>query len=239
MTRVPYTLKADRRPRLGLIVLQADETIEDEFRQIFDPTQVRLHVSRVASGAELTPETIHAMETALPKAVGLFPRGTRFDAVGYACTSGASLIGPKRVAALVRSACDAAAVTDPLTAAFAALHAHAARRIGIVSPYTPQIAQGVCAEFEAAGFEVAASLSFGEEVEANVAQISPASIDAAARRLIDESPLDAVFLSCTNLRTITVCANVAQDTGVPVHSSNGCLAWHMANLAGLEPKPAT
>lgn len=233
MTSAPYELEVDPRPCLGLIVLQADQTIEDEFRRIFDPDQARLHISRVSSGAELTSETIRAMEKALPAAAALFPAGVQFDAVGYACTSGANLIGSKRVAALLRSACDVGAVTDPLIAAFASLRLREVRRIGIVSPYTSQIAQGLCDAFETAGFEVAASLSFGEEIEANVAQIAPHSVEAAARQLIEHVTPDAVFLSCTNLRALDVCARVTKATGVPVLSSNSCLAWHMAELAGI------
>ena len=34
MQAAPYTTEEDVRKRLGLIVLQADETIEDEFRHL-------------------------------------------------------------------------------------------------------------------------------------------------------------------------------------------------------------
>ena len=97
MTYAPYELDVDHRPRLGLIVLQADETIEDEFRHYFDPAHVRMNISRVPSGADLTRDTIKAMESALPAAASLFPEGAQLDVVGYACTSGRSVIGPDRV----------------------------------------------------------------------------------------------------------------------------------------------
>ncbi len=230
MTTAPYELGTDERPRLGLIVLQADETIEDDFRKTFDPDQVRLHISRVPSGAELTPGTIRAMEADLPAAAGLFPQGAIFDVVAYACTSGTSLIGPGRVEDLVRQGCEAKAVTNPLSATFAALLDLRAARIGIVSPYSPDIADTLRSDFEAAGFDVAATVSFGEHVEANVARIDQRSIMAAAQSLADNTALDAIFLSCTNLRTHGAVSNTATGIGIPVLSSNRSLAWHMSVL---------
>lgn len=234
MTVSAYTLDPETRKTLGLVVLQADETIEDDFRRLFDPAHVRLHVSRVPSGAHLTAEAIREMEAALPMAAGLFPEGTRFDAVGFACTSGASLIGPERVAALVGAACQTNAVTNPLTAAVSALQAEGAQRIGLVSPYTEAISEALRADFERAGFIVSAVTSFCEEIEANVARIAPGSIVAAAERMANSHALDAMFLSCTNLRTLDVIAELRTKLDVPVLSSNSVLAWHMATLAGAD-----
>ena len=171
------------------------------------------------------------MAEALPQAAGLLPPAARFGAVGYACTSGTTLIGAARVAELVRGATDAEAVTDPLTAAFAALHALGARSVAIVSPYIESVAEPIRRAFETAGFAVPAALSFGEEVEARVARIDPESIRAAARRASD-SGADAVFLSCTNLRTLDVIDDLEAELDRPVLSSNQVLAWHMARLGG-------
>ena len=230
MTRVPYALETDARPVIGLVVLQADETIEDEFRHLLDPSEIRLHITRIPSGTELTPDTIAAMETALPAATGLFPETLAFDAVGYACTSGTSLIGADRIAALVRMGCTTRAVTDPLTATFTALHARKAARVGIVSPYTDEIAQKLRSDFEDAGLAVPVWVSFGEDTEANVARITTRSIIDAARSLTHGTALDAVFLSCTNLRTLKAIDQLQQDMDIPVLSSNLSLARHLVDL---------
>lgn len=234
MARFPYEIEEDERPRLGLIVLQADETIEDEFRQLFDPARVRLHISRVRSGADLTSDTIMAMDTDLPAAALLFPRGVIFDAVGYACTSGTSLIGATRVEELVRAGCDCRHITNPLDASFAALKALDARRIGIVSPYTNDIADKLRHGFAQAGFDVARVLSFGEASEAKVASIAPRSITAAVHALTEGTDLDAVFLSCTNLRTLGPIRELQREMEIPVLSSNLALAWHMARFVQLD-----
>ena len=233
MTAFPYELQEDPAPRLGLIVLQVDETIEQEFRRLFPPDTARLHVTRIPSGAELTPDTIARMAATLPAAAGLLPGP--LDAVGYACTSGTTLIGADRVRDLVTGAVQARCVTDPLTAALAHCHALGLGRIGIVSPYIPTVAEPIRAAFEAAGIKVPATLSFGEEVEARVARIAPASIAEAARTLARRGPLDGLFLSCTNLRTLDILGPLSTELGIPVLSSNQCLAWHMGALAGLAP----
>ena len=233
MTAFPYDLQDDSLPRLGLIVLQVDETIEQDFRHLFAPDSVNLHISRIPSGAELTPDSIAQMETALPTAAGLLPPG--LDVVGYACTSGTTLIGAGRVRDLVMGAAQTRAATDPLTAALAKCRVLGLTRIGIVSPYIASVATPIRAAFESAGITVPATLSFGEEVEAKVARIAPASIANAARALARQAELDGIFLSCTNLRTRDILAPLSVELGLPVLSSNQCLGWHMASLCGMPP----
>lgn len=231
MNAFPYTLQEDDLPRLGLIVLQVDETIEGDFRRLFPHHVARLHVTRVLSGAELTPHSIAEMKRALPDAARLLPAIRPLDVVGYACTSGTVLIGADQVRDMVTGAVRTRAVTDPLTATLAQCHRLGVARLGIVSPYIGSVAEPIRAAFEAGGIAVPDTLSFGEQVEARVARIAPRSIADAARNLAQRSKLDAVFLSCTNLRTLDILAPLSEELGLPVLSSNQCLAAHMAALA--------
>ncbi|MFD1194183.1 Asp/Glu racemase [Seohaeicola saemankumensis] len=234
MSGYPYRLTTGHTPTLGLIVLQVDETIEQDFRRLLAPEQVKLHVSRVPSGAELTPDTIAGMEAELAPAAALLPPAAHFDAVGYACTSGTTLIGAARVHALVAQAVQTRAVTDPLTAALAAIDALGLRQVGIVSPYVASVAGPIRRAFETGGINVPATVSFGEEVEARVARIDPVSIADAARDLARDTALDGLFLSCTNLRTLDIIPTLEAELGLPVLSSNQVLCWHMAKLAGID-----
>ncbi len=230
-----YALEEDDPPRLGLIVLQVDETVEQDFRRLFPPHVARVHFSRVPSGAELTPDSIATMESTLPAAASLLPSARPLDVIGYACTSGTTLIGADRVTELVAQAAQTRAVTDPLTAALAACRTLGLERVGIVSPYIPSVADPIRRAFELAGLNVPDTLSFGEEIEARVARITPASIARAARELAGRSKLDGLFLSCTNLRTLDILGPLALELDLPVLSSNQVLAWRMAELAGLTP----
>jgi maleate isomerase len=215
---------------LGLVVLQADETLEQDFRRLFPDRDIAIYVSRIPSGDELSASSIAAMEAELTRAASLLPRAARFDAVAYGCTSGTTLIGAEAVAGMLRQGVETPMVTDPLTAALAALQALDVRRLGLVSPYVESIAAPVCEAFLAAGFEAGEELTFGEEVEARVARIAPDSIMAAGRQAARGA--DAVFLSCTNLRTLDVIDALEAELGIPVLSSNQALAWHMAQTTG-------
>ncbi|MFT4792887.1 MAG: maleate isomerase [Paracoccaceae bacterium] len=238
MTALPYTLTGPigTRASLGLIVLQADEVIEQDFRRLFPDRDVAVYASRIPSGADLTPETLKAMETALPRAAELLPPSVGFDAIGYACTSGATVIGPQQVEDMIHRAADARAVTDPLTAAAAALAHLGVRNIGLISPYIEDVSAALRAALTARGFAIARFGSFEEQQEARVARIDPASIRDAAIAVGRHNDVDAVFLSCTNLRTLDVIDAVEAAIGKPVVSSNLALAWHMGRLADV---PAT
>ena len=230
------------RARLGLIVLHVDETVEGEFRRLVDVDGVALHCTRVRSGTELTPGSIEAMAARLPAAAALLPPAAAFDVIGYACTSGATLIGPERAAGLIRSgrsgdavgaAAAPTAITDPLTATRSAGRARGLQRIGVVSPYIARGSAPMRAALEADGPAVAASGSFEQAEEHAVARIATASVLAAIERVAGAAPCDGVFVSCTNLRTLDVLPVAEERLGIPVISSNQALAWHMLRSAGV------
>jgi len=228
---------AEIRARLGLVVLQMDETVEQDFRRLFPSPHVEIYVSRIPSAADVTSETLTMMEDALPHAAGLFPAGAPMDCVGFACTSGAGIMGPEQVSELVRSASRARHVTNPHSAAIAGLRQLGISRIGLVSPYIEEVATVLAETFGQRGIEVTDSVTFGERTESRVVRIDPASIRAAALEVGRDTRAEAVFLSCTNLRTLGVIEALERELGKPVLSSNLALAWHMAHLAA-GPLPA-
>ena len=239
-----YDRGVGHRARLGLIVLHVDETVEPESRRLLDLDGVALHCTRIRSGTEVTPETLQDMAARLPAAADLLPPAATFDVVGYACTSAATVIGPARAAELIRSARPGdgpagfadTAITDPLTAAKAAFAALGVRRIAFVSPYIAQVSAAIRESLEADGLTVSAFGSFEQAEEYRVARIAPASVHEAILRVGAASDCDAVFVSCTNLRTLDVLQAAEDALGVPVISSNQAIAWHMLRLAGIDDR---
>ncbi|KPP84139.1 MAG: maleate isomerase NicE [Rhodobacteraceae bacterium HLUCCA08] len=238
MTDAPYRILPDDPAlrRLGLIVLQVDETVEADLHRLIPASAARLHVTRIASGAELTPDTIAGMEADLTRAAALLP-DARFDAIGYACTSATAQLGADRVAALIRAGRVARQVTDPLGAVIAALRQLGARSVALVSPYIPAVAAPIRDALQAAGVAVPHAVTFGEKVEARVARIDPDSIRDAAIAAQRACRADCTFISCTNLRCLDILDAVEAETGAPALSSNQVLAWHMARSAGVAPAP--
>lgn len=232
-----HALDPRRLPRLGLVVLQADETIELDFRRLV-PAGTELLVTRVPSGDEVTPETLAAMEHHLGAAAALLPRSQPFDCLAYACTSGAAQISPGRTAAILGDAVPLRAASDPVTALTAACHALGIRRLGLLSPYTSEVSDRLRAVLSAAGIDTPVFGSFNVAEEARVVRIDHASIARAATTLAATGGIDALFLSCTNLRTLDLIGDLEHTTGLPVLSSNQVLAWHMLGHAGLSAPDA-
>ena len=84
-----------RKPKMGLIVLQNDYTLEDDARRLLTDS-VTLHVTRIKCAAEISAATLIAMEGHVTEAAELFPERANFGAVGYGCTSAVALIGANR-----------------------------------------------------------------------------------------------------------------------------------------------
>jgi len=234
----PYVVEDEgaRLPTLGLVVLQAEETIEDEFRHYLRDRSVILHHTRIPSGQAVTHDTLTAMEADLGAAIGLFPVGANFDVIGYACTSASSVIGEDRVASLITSARPGVRPTNPATAAKAGLRALGIQRIAVLTPYNIAVTGDIVKMFEAGGFDILGVTTFDEEVEANVARITPQSILEAAVAAGEGGDTEAVFISCTNLRCAGMIAAAEEQLGKPVLSSNLALLWHMLTLAEIETK---
>jgi len=224
--------------RLGLIVLQTDQTIEHEFADVFGARDgVALYAARIPNALEVTPDTLRQMAEEMPQTAGLLPENFGFDVVGYGCTSGATMIGESRVDALIRSVHPKAKTTNPISACKAALAALGLKRIALVTPYAVEVTLEMQANLSAAGFETAAVATFNETSDFTVARISPDSILKAVLQIGKRDDCDGVFVSCTSLRVMQIISQAEAALGKPVISSNQALAWHMARLAGLSELP--
>lgn len=220
--------------RLGIVVLQTDETLEGEARGILAGRDVALLHSRIPAHAAVTPETLATMEAALPASAALLPLG--LDAIAYACTSGATIIGPDRVEAILRARQPKARTTDPIRAVTAALYALGARRIGMVTPYQAQVAGPIESYLAGQGIETARRVSFDQEDDWTVARIVEPSTADALRSVAKDGGVDALFASCTNLRSFGIIEEVERDTGLPVVTSNLALLWHLLGIADVDAR---
>ena len=233
MTQYAYTLAEQRAPRMGLVVLQTDEQLEADCRTLL-PDDLSLYVTRVPSEPEVTRESLQSMAAHLSAAAALLPAGGDYDVVGYGCTSGAAQIGPARIAELVRDGTATRAVTEPVSALIAACRALDVTRLAFLSPYIASVSDHLRGALTQAGITSPVFGSFNEATETRVARISVGSIVEAGCDLVQGAEVDALFLSCTNLRAVEATAEIEARTGLPVLSSNRVLAWHMCALAGVQ-----
>ena len=222
------------RARIGLIVLATDFTIEHEWRKIMTGLDgVALYESRIRNDAQITPETLRAMEPRIAAAADVILPGSRLDVVAFGCTSAAMAIGEKKVFERIRSVRPDAKCTTPITAAFAAFRALGARRIGVLTPYRADVNRIVADYIRARGFEVPVFGSFNEQDDGIVARIAPASIRKGVAAIMSHAAVDAVFVSCTSVRLAEAVREIEAEIAIPITSSNHAMAWHALRLAGV------
>jgi maleate isomerase len=236
---LPFALDAGLgdRARFGLIILQSDQTAEHEFASLLRGDGVALYHARIPNAMEVTPETLRAMERDLPATASLLPEAFGFDAIGYCCTSGATMIGEDRIDEIIRQIHPKAKTTNPLTACKAALAALRVKRFALVTPYAPSVTQEMQLNLSKAGFEASAVASFNQSDDFTVARISSQSILDGIVQIGLRDDCEAVFVSCTSLRVLPVIAEAEARIGKPVISSNQATAWHLMRLAGLNDQP--
>lgn len=230
------TLKKSHVKKLGLIVLQSDVTIEDEFRYYLEslPAQtVSLLVNRISFENEVSAETLSQMQAHLCNSMSLFPIDAEFDCLGYGCTSGALHIGDHVIAELAQSTRPCSAVTNPMLAAVNAMTAANVKRLAYLAPYSRAVSQGMVDHFEQLGISVITAGTFDEKYDKTVGRISPASIKQAALCQLEKADVDAVFMSCTNMKCAQIIPEIEEETEVMALSSNQVLMWHMLQSIGL------
>jgi maleate isomerase len=236
--KLPYStdLGLGQTAKIGLIVLQTDQTIEDEFRQILNIDGVACYHARIANSMEVTPETLAQMQVELPFTSSLLPKAFAFDAIGYACTSGATIIGEQQVAQLVLVQHPHAKVSNPLSACKVACVALKIQKIALLTPYSPEVTQSLSDNLCASGIEITHTGYFDIADDFEVGRVDSASIYNAIIALGEHKECEGVFVSCTSLRVANIILKAEKHLGKPVISSNQALAWHLLRLSGVDEK---
>ncbi|GAB3671263.1 maleate cis-trans isomerase family protein [Halopiger thermotolerans] len=233
--------RGDRRGRLGLIVPSSNTTAEPEFRAHL-PDSITVHGARMALES-VTVDELDAMSDDAARAAELLGHAD-VDAVAYACTTGSLIHGPGFDAELEDRLERAAGVPAVATArsVVRALEALEAERIAVATPYTDDLDEREREFLEAAGLEVAVLDGRGLAANTAIGELRPAEARQQVIDLVDsdsdalESPdaLDAVFVSCTNYRSLDAVEGLEGELGLPVVTSNGATLWDVCNAAGFD-----
>ena len=220
------------KARIGVIVLGTDQTLEHEFRLMLRMPGVAFFESRLHNDANISAETLRAMERDITQATRLIVPNAELDVVAYACTSGATMIGEPVVHRRIRDARPTVACTTPMEASCAALGALGARRVALLTPYVDDINRHMRRYLLERGFEVPVQGSWNIADDGLVARITPRSIREAVLELGASDAVDTVFVACTSLRVAELVQDLEHVLGKPVTASNHSLAWHCLRLAG-------
>ncbi|RUW26123.1 ectoine utilization protein EutA [Mesorhizobium sp. M4B.F.Ca.ET.215.01.1.1] len=231
---LPTRPALDARPlekRVGLIILATDHTSEPDFRRMVASERIGVYVARIPYKNPTTPENLRRMQPELEAAAALILPDEPLDAICYSCTSASVVIGDAEIEAAIRAARPGVAVVTPPMAGVDGLKALGARRISILTPYTVETSRPMAAYFAERGFEIVSFTCLGFEDDREMARIPPAALVELAGKATD-AEADALFVSCTALRSALAVAGMEQAIGRPVVTSNQATAWNCLRLCG-------
>lgn len=225
--------------RVGVVWPEAVQAGHLAELELFVPPGLALDIESVDSAPEIGPEGITlAHVEALPRGPGIGRAAKRLAergalAVAYGCTSGSYVLGPDADAAIVADMRTAAGIpaTTTSSAAVAALRELGVRRVAVLSPHVDALNERLRAYLEASGFAVVnlAGLNRRGDIEA----IEPEETLDVVSKDVDSPETDAIFISCTGLRTAAVINELEASLGKPVVTANQATLWHVAHLAGV------
>lgn len=219
---------------IGLIALSVDRaSVADAQNWLAPFDDVELFVTRVPMDAVATPESLSAMGDHLAGAAQNLVPGSRLDAIIYSCTSGTVAVGIDRVHSAIGAARPGTPVVTPPEASAKGLKLLGAQRLSLLAPYHREAANLVAGYFEDSGFTLDRCSTFDLDGDLQMNRLSGAAMKSSARDALHPDS-DALFISCTGLRTAGIVADLEDALGVPVLTSNQAMSWHALVEAGYE-----
>jgi maleate isomerase len=167
-----------------------------------------------------------AMNTDLLKAIDLI-LDCGPDVLAYGCTSGSFI---EDVAHFFTGVPIPWIITSQ--SVILALKTVGAQRISVFTPYIDEINQKEKKFLESQGFTVQAIEGMGIEDNRQIGTLISEEIYSHAASLPDS---DALFLSCTNMRTFDSIQPLEDERGIPVISSNSATLWNALQVGDEGP----
>jgi maleate isomerase len=110
----------------------------------------------------------------------------------------------------------------------------AAKRLALVTPYTPDVQARIIANYAAIGIEVVSDINWNLQDNFSFAEVEEAQIAAGIRQVAQARP-DAIAIYCTNLRGAALAADLERETGIPIYDTVATAVWKSLQLAGVAP----
>ena len=211
-------------PRIGVVTLSTDFTIEQDFRRICNGIPVDIFINRIPFENPLTHENYLKMADHLPKIVENILPDQKLDTVAYGCTSGTVAIGEEKIASQIHKSKPGVYVTTPITAALRAFKKLDINKIAILTPYPKLVNQTIYDYLQNRRIEIDSFCGFNLEYDFDIAKVDPHHLIKTIKS-IKYSDVDAVFVSCTALRIVEVLQEIEDLIKKPIISSNQAIIW--------------
>ena len=157
-TKIDPKFISKSNPRVGLIALASDFTIEKDFINVIKDKKIDFFVNRIECYNPLTKENLIKMSDKVTEVTKDILPDQELDCVVYGCTSGTIAAGHASIEKRVKEAKPMADVSTPSTAAIKALKKMNIKKVSIFTPYSKKLNDDVLDYFESEGFEVTSNL---------------------------------------------------------------------------------
>ena len=225
------------RARIGLIYPAACCVMEPELYAMA-PEGVSIHTARLTlADATLNGLSNMMADDGLERAAGLLAQAP-LHAMTFGGTSASFLEGigyDRQVIERMARLAPGMACSTTSTAALRALRSLGATRVSFVGPYVEDITERGRVFFDANGFEVTGAHAMGISDNPGLEELPLERVYAFARERV-EARADAVFISCTGIRTVGAIESLEADLGVPVVSANQATFWDALRLSGVRDR---
>ena len=223
-TKIDPKFIGKSNPRVGLIALASDFTIEKDFINVIKDKKIDFFVNRIECYNPLTKENLIKMSDKVTEVTKDILPDQDLDCVVYGCTSGTIAAGHTSIEKKVKEAKPMADVSTPSTAALKALKKLNIKKISIFTPYSKKLNDDVIDYFESEGFEVTSNSYFDIQDDYDIGKVDQDYLYNVLSK-IDLNGADALFVSCTALPVLEIIDKLEKKLNTVVLSSNQALIW--------------
>ena len=223
-TKIDPKFIGKSNPRVGLIALASDFTIEKDFINVIKDKKIDFFVNRIECYNPLTKENLIKMSDKVTEVTKDILPDQDLDCVVYGCTSGTIAAGHTSIEKKVKEAKPMADVSTPSTAALKALKKLNIKKISIFTPYSKKLNDDVIDYFKSEGFEVTSNSYFDIQDDYDIGKVDQDYLYNVLSK-IDLNGADALFVSCTALPVLEIIDKLEKKLNTVVLSSNQALIW--------------
>ena len=225
--------KKESNPKVGLLTLSTDLTIEKDFNSICHKLPLKIFVNRIHNENPLTKENLLKMYEQIEPITEKILPGEKINTVAYACTSGTIAIGEDKVKEKIQLAKPGCHVTTPITSAIKAFNKMNVKKIAVFTPYPESVNKTISDYLIKKNINVMSFNSFNLNLDVDFARIDPNYLSETLTKL-NMNDAEALFVSCTALPALEILDEVEKKINKLVFSSNQTLIWDTIRSVGYK-----
>ena len=220
-------------PKIGLLALSTDLTIESDFQSICQKLPLDLFVNRIHNQNPLTKENLLKMHDQIEPVTEKILPEQKINTIAYGCTSGTIAIGEDEVKKKIQLAKPGCYVTTPITSAIKAFEEMNAKKIALFTPYPESVNKTIIEYFNEKNINIISLSTFNIDLDEDIANVDPEHLLETLVKL-NLSDADSLFISCTALPALEILEKVEKKIKKLVLSSNQTLIWDTIRSVGYK-----